>query len=153
MSGVLSWLEGSTLAAWTRESPSIWAYPTILTLHTVGLSIVVGANAVIDLRLLGFGRQIPLPPLTLLFPLIWAAFAINAASGVLLFIADASIKSSQPIFYVKLACIALALWHTVIARRLLASADIVPAAGIRVGSLSLMFWAGAIIAGRLMAYL
>jgi hypothetical protein len=153
MPGVLSWLEGSALAAWTRESPSIWAYPTVLTLHTVGLSIAVGANAVIDLRLLGLAPRIPRESLSVLFPLIWSAFAINAASGVLLFIADATIKSSQPVFYVKLTLIGLALWHTVVARRIIGS----PAGGddsaARVAGLSLIFWTGAIVAGRLMAYL
>ena len=42
VTGVTAWLEGSALGVWTRESPSIWAYPTILTLHTVGLGVLVG---------------------------------------------------------------------------------------------------------------
>ena len=54
MTDLFASIEGSTLAAWVRESPSIWAYATILTLHTVGLAIVVGANVVVDLRLLGW---------------------------------------------------------------------------------------------------
>jgi hypothetical protein len=154
MAEVLSWLEGSTLAAWTRESPSLWAYPTVLTLHTVGLSIVVGANAVIDLRLLGFAPRIPRQSLAFLFPVIWSAFAINAASGVLLFIADATTKSAQPVFYVKLACIGVALWMTVLARRLTGGRDPgAPASGTLIAALSLIFWSGAIVAGRLMAYL
>ena len=81
---VLAWLEGTALATWTRESPSIWAYPTILTLHTVGLGIVVGASAVIDFRLLGFAPRISLPSLSPLFRMIVWAFLLNAATGVLL---------------------------------------------------------------------
>ena len=50
MTDIFASIEGSGLAAWTRESPSIWAYPTILTLHTFGLAIVVGANVVFLLR-------------------------------------------------------------------------------------------------------
>ena len=42
MTDLLASIEGSALAVWTRESTSIWAYPTILTLHTFGLAIVVG---------------------------------------------------------------------------------------------------------------
>ena len=41
------WLENSAIGVWTRESPSIWAYPTVLTLHTIGLGMLVGANAII----------------------------------------------------------------------------------------------------------
>ena len=57
---ILTSLEHSGVATWIRESPSIWGYPTILTLHTVGLAVLVGANWALDLRLLGVARQIPL---------------------------------------------------------------------------------------------
>ena len=69
MTDLLASIEGSALAAWTRESPSIWAYPTILTLHTVGLAIVVGASVVIDVRLLGLSPRIPVGVLRSLTPL------------------------------------------------------------------------------------
>jgi hypothetical protein len=159
-----AWLEGTALATWTRESPSIWAYPTILTLHTVGLGIVVGASAVIDLRLLGFGRRIPAAALAPLFGMIGWAFALNAATGVLLFMADATAKSKQMVFFVKLALIGLALWDTLAQRRLLvgdpARPSPEPASGglaapylRRLAIASLVLWTGAITAGRLMAYL
>ena len=45
MTDLFTSIEGTALAAWVRESPSIWAYATILTLHTVGLAIVVGIAA------------------------------------------------------------------------------------------------------------
>jgi hypothetical protein len=118
-----AWLEGTALATWTRESPSIWAYPTILTLHTAGLAIVVGASLVIDLRLLGFGRRIPAVALAPLFTILGWAFALNAATGVMLFMADATAKSRQIVFFVKLALIALALWDTVAQRRALTQCD------------------------------
>jgi hypothetical protein len=145
-------IEGSTLAAWVRESPSIWAYATILTLHTVGLAIVVGANVVVDLRLLGWATGIPTESLRTLFPIMWAGFAINFASGLLLFMADATTKSGQRVFWVKLACITLALLVArSIAKRL---HDSTGAAQLQtLAWLSLLFWTGAIVAGRLMAYL
>jgi len=171
-----AWLEATALATWTRESPSIWAYPTILTLHTAGLGIVVGASAVIDLRLLGFGRRIPLAVLSPLFTIIGWAFALNAATGVILFMADATAKSKQVVFFVKLALIAFALVDTVALRRAMSRPDPLrdpapssldpthsswdPAsAGLRASTLrglaiaSLILWTGAITAGRLMAYL
>src|SRR3954471_15794419 len=98
-----AWLEGTVLATWVRQSPSLWAYPTVLTLHTVGLGIVVGASVIIDLRLLGWAPRIRLGTLAPLFRLIAWGFVINALTGVLLFIADATTKSRQTVFYVKLA--------------------------------------------------
>ena len=164
MTDLFTTIEGSTLAAWVRESPSIWAYATILTLHTVGLAIVVGANVVVDLRLLGWAPAIPVTALRALFPIMWSGFAINFATGVLLFIADATTKSGQRVFYVKLTCIALAL---IVARTI--SKRVGPANLLRQGyggqeaghignlralaTVSLLLWTGAIVAGRLMAYL
>jgi alkylation response protein AidB-like acyl-CoA dehydrogenase len=57
------WLESTALSTWVRESGSLWAYPMVLTAHTVGMSLLVGANAVIDLRLLGVAPRVPLGPL------------------------------------------------------------------------------------------
>ena len=152
------WLQDSAVAVWTRESPSIWAYPTVLMLHTVGLGVLVGANAVIDFRLLGFARRLPIAALVPLYRFMWAGFALNAVTGALLFASDAGAKSRQPVFYVKLALIALALAVTAMIRRFVdgkaATADTgSPPPARRLASLSLLLWAGAITAGRLMAYL
>ena len=117
MDQMMVWLEGTALGVWTRESGSIWSYPTILTLHTVGLGVVVGASAVVDFRLLGFAPRIPIPSLTPLFRFIWWAFALNAATGIVLFVSEATDKSRQPVFYIKLGLIALALWNTALVRR------------------------------------
>ena len=94
MSDLLAQMEASGLGTWVRESPSIWAYPTILTLHSIGLGIVVGASMIIDLRLIGRARALEMADLSALFPVIWWAFAVNALTGVLLFIADATRKSA-----------------------------------------------------------
>jgi hypothetical protein len=153
------WLEGSALGVWTRESPSIWAYPTVLTLHTVGLGVLVGANAIIDFRLLGFAPRLPLPSLSPLYRFMWAGFAINAVTGVMLFVGNATTKARQPVFYIKLALIALALVITAAIRPAVergpaqSAADPAPARTTRLAVVSLLVWTGAIAAGRLMAYL
>lgn len=152
MADLLVWIEGTSLATWTRESPSIWAYPTILTLHTVGLGIVVGMSTVVDLRLLGYGRRIPLDAIVGLFRMIAWAFALNAVTGVLLFMSDATTKGRQPVLYIKLSLIALALWNTVIARRIVGEQDGESSRNRLVAVTSLVLWAAAITAGRLMAY-
>lgn len=158
MTELFTSIEGSALATWTRESPSIWAYPTILTLHTFGLAIVVGANAVVDLRLLGGAPRIPISSLPALFPIMWWGLALNFMTGLLLFMADATTKSGQRVFYVKLALITLAL---LVARSVSkglrqqgdATGSPVATNLRRLAMLSLLLWAGAIVAGRLMAYL
>ena len=154
------WLENSGVGVWTRESPSIWAYPTVLTLHTVGLGMLAGANAIIDLRLLGFAPRINLPSLAPLYRFMWAGLAINAITGVLLFVANATTKSTQPVFYLKLALIAAALVVTAAIRKAVArersSAHDSTASVMslpRLAVVSLVLWTGAIAAGRLMAYL
>src|SRR5262249_49675897 len=57
---VLEWLESTKLAVWLAESGSVWAFPTVLTLHTAGMAVLVGASWMLDLRLLGFSRRVPL---------------------------------------------------------------------------------------------
>jgi hypothetical protein len=159
MPGLMAWIEATAIATWVRESPSLWAYPTVLTLHTVGLAVVVGASTVINLRLLGFARRISLDSLAPLFPLIAYAFVLNAVTGLLLFMADATTKSKQPVFYVKLVLIFAALWCTLAARRIVLGArpsDALqpgPSRASRLALFTLVLWAGAITAGRLMAYL
>jgi len=154
-----TWLQGSAVGVWTRESPSIWAYPTVLTLHTVGLGVLVGANAVIDFRLLGFAPRLPIPSLAPLYRFMWAGFVINAVTGAMLFASDATTKARQPVFYIKLTLIALALVVTAVIRKTLergpALREVDPGPGPcrRLAALSLVLWAGAVTAGRLMAYL
>ena len=152
------YLEQTGFAAWIRESDSIWAYPTILFLHTIGLGIVVGINSAIDLRILGLASRLPLQPLESLFPLMWTGFWINAASGTLLLIADASTKLANPVFYIKMGFIALAIIDVFLIRKRVFRDPLIdkrPATvnGKILAAVSLSLWVGAITAGRLMAYL
>lgn len=153
-------MEASGLGTWVRESPSIWAYPTILTLHSIGLGVVVGASVIIDLQLLGRARSLKATDLSGLFPVIWWGFVVNFLTGVLLFVADATRKAAQPVFYVKLACIAVALLVMLRSRTLIREGagsgplhDRAMAPHKTLAVLSLVLWLGAITAGRLMAYL
>ena len=157
MTDLLASIEGSALATWTRESPSIWAYPTILTLHTFGLAIVVGANAVVDFGLLGFAPRIPIPSLRQLFPIMWWAFALNFATGVLLFMADATTKAGQWVFYVKLGLIvaraARCRGRYRGGSRQHDGGRVAAREPSRPGVAVTVAWTGAIVAGRLLAYL
>lgn len=150
-------LEQSGFATWVREGGSIWSYPAILFAHTLGLGTLAGLNAAIDLRLLGFAPQIPVAPLKRLYPVMWTAFGITAASGLVLLITDASAKLASPVFYVKMVFVALALVNLQMlkSQAFRESPGAPPAlAGVRVLAVtSLLLWIGATTAGRLMAYL
>src|SRR5688572_28594722 len=113
----LTWLEGTRFAMWLVQSDTIWAYPTVLTLHTVGLAMLVGASAAVDLRLLGFGRKLPVSALINSFPIMWTGFWINAISGVMLFAGDATTKGTTTIFQVKLGLIALGVINIFLIKR------------------------------------
>ena len=78
MTAFLTALENSGLSTWLRESNSIWAYPTVLTLHTIGLALLVGANAALDLRVLGVGKAIAVSDQRPLFRGMWIGVWVNA---------------------------------------------------------------------------
>src|SRR5262249_2499838 len=103
-------LEQSGLSKWLRESPSFFGFYFILAMHTIGLSLVVGPHTVIDLRLLGVARDIPLPPLKRLFSLMWVGLALNATSGVLLVLAYPVKTVTNLDFYIKLSLVGLGIW-------------------------------------------
>jgi hypothetical protein len=138
-------------------SASIWAYPTVLTLHTVGMAMLVGASIVVHLRVWQVGAAIPLPRLRGLYPIIWVGFAINLLSGLVLFVTEAADRVVDPVFYVKLASIGVALWLGVLVKRRAIDVGDRPSLATRpvrsLSAASLGLWTAAIVAGRLMAYL
>ena len=159
MMQLLAALENTSFSIWVRESSSLWAYPTILFMHTVGLGFLVGLNAAIDLRILGFARRMPLAPMERFFKIMWTAFWVNAVSGTMLLVADATTKLTNTVFYIKLGFIALAVTNMILIRRRIfrdpaIDVDMRPLdrSARALAVTSLVFWGGAITAGRLMAY-
>jgi hypothetical protein len=154
----LVWLSRTAPAVWARESDSIWAYPTILFLHTLGLSLLVGFATAIDFRVLGFSTGVPLRSLRRFFRIVWTGFWINAVSGTMLLIMTPA-KLANPTFDIKLLCIALGVATTVWIRREVFAPGSVPVAaeasskGRALAAASLFLWSGAIVAGRLTAYI
>ena len=105
----LTWLEQTDLSRWVTESPSLFAYPSILFLHTAGLAFLVGPSIAISARILGFPAGLPIWPMEKFYPVMWWGFWINFVSGVVLLIADATTKLTNWDFYVKLAFIGIAV--------------------------------------------
>jgi hypothetical protein len=154
---VFAWIEASSLSTWIREADTIFAFQGILVLHALGMGFLAGGNAAIDLRILGVARRVPLASMTGFFPLLWISFAASLVSGVLLLIAYPTKALTNPLFYVKLGAIALAIGlMPVIRKRMLGEAsgtqESLPARGRRLAILSLLLWITVIGAGRLLAY-
>ena len=156
MSQLFTSLESTSFAIWLRESNTIWAYPTVLTLHTVGLALLVGASMALDLRLLGFAQRIPVATLSKSFRVMWFGFWLNLTTGVMLFTADASTKGATRLFAFKLALVTAGVASVLLIERVVFRGDPErastrwPARALAVTSL--VVWIAAITAGRFMAY-
>ncbi|MSO84059.1 MAG: hypothetical protein EXQ53_12325 [Acidobacteria bacterium] len=151
-----NWIERTDLSVWIRED-SLWAFPIVLILHTVGLVFLVGANVALDARVLGVARGVPLPAMLPFFRAMWLGFWVNAASGVLLLAAYPTKALTNPVFYVKLALIAVGLVHARwIHRQILdnpAFGETPSPAAVKVlSAAALACWLAAVTAGRLLAY-
>jgi len=151
-------LEASGFAEWVRESESIFAYAGVLLLHTIGMGIVVGINAVIDLRVLGVAPRIQIRSLRPFLPVLWVGFWINAVTGAVLLVIHASKFTAMPDFYLKLAFIALALINLQLLKvEIFDRGDsdhaVASTRAKALGATSIVLWLAAITAGRLLAYL
>lgn len=151
-------IESSAYATWVRESPSFFAYTTILSLHAMGLAIIVGLNTVVALRLLGFLPGLAVAPLRKLFPWMYVGFTINAFSGFSLLAANLENDLNNWVFLAKLVFIALAMVNLELTRMrvfdrpgLMQSAELPRQARVFAWT-SMILWGLAMVSGRLTAY-
>ena len=151
-------IEESPISTWIRDSPSPFAYWLILTIHAIGMGVLVGASTVLDLRLLGVAPDLPIAPLRRLYPIMWVGFWIQVASGVLLVIAFPTKALTNPVFYIKLGLIGLAMVMMLMLKKCIfnnSSLDDdegVMRKGRILAAWSLVCWAAAMTAGRFLAY-
>ena len=150
-------IEESGISSWIRDSPSIFAYWFILSCHAIGMGLLVGASVVIDLRLLGVAKELPLSPLKSLYRIIWIGFWIQIVSGALLLIAYPTKALTNPDFYIKLTLIGIAFAvMQIIRKRVFTDATLSESQMMLKGKAlavwSLVLWTGAVTAGRLLAY-
>lgn len=148
-------LETSSFGIWARESP--WAYPTANLVHLLGLILLVGGIGVVDLRLAGLFRAIPLQPLSrALLPVALLGLALLAASGPVMFAADAHALADSEVFRWKLTLIALALVNAVAFRLhwsgTLAYGDRISPIGRAMAVTSIALWLSVAALGRMIAY-
>lgn len=156
--GLFEWLEETSVALWVGES--LWAYPFMLSLHVVGLAILVGVFVMLDLRLLGSFKAIRIDSFLPVVKFAWVGFLVNAISGAFLFTSQATFFVTSTPFLLKISMIFVgAILAAVIQSRLrearaAADGEWVISGGTKVvAALSLAMWMGAIVTGRLIAYL
>ena len=154
----LVWLEATNYANWIRVSTV--GYPLMITLHAAGLAVMVGLSFALDLRLLGQFRGMPYSSLYKLMKVAWIGFLINTFSGGSLFMSQAASNYAHntqfflKMFFVIVAAI-LVYWTQVIVKRQSTSwGTALPPLGTRIlATATIAAWSGAIVSGRLIAYL
>ncbi|MBA3507852.1 MAG: hypothetical protein H0T80_19020 [Betaproteobacteria bacterium] len=152
-------IEGTAVGVALRDS--LWLYPAVQTFHLLGIALLFGSIAVVDLRLLGVSRTLPLRGLERhVLPWTGVGMGLAALSGALLFTAQATEYLAKPIFVIKLALIAAAGCNAVAFHLLCEDMGSRPRQDPRhhrrarmAGALSLILWIGVITCGRLLAYL
>ena len=160
--GALGAMEGSGLGQAMRQW--LWLYPSVETIHIVGIGLLFGSIAVLDLRLLGFSRSIPVKKLAAhVLPWTIGSFALIVPSGLLMFTAHATEFIDSEVFILKMLLILAGfvnagVFHTTVFR----SADVwdseemrklPPPPSVRASAaISLLIWMSVIACGRLLAY-
>lgn len=154
--GVASWLEATGLVAWARGAR--WAYPVANVLHVLGLAMFLGAIGIIDLRMAGLWRRLPLAGLSqALLPVGLLGLLVLIASGTVLFAADGPALATSTPFQLKLLAIVLAIANAVWfraswQRRMGAGQRVLPGRARLIALLSLMLWVCVAVLGRMIAY-
>ena len=151
-------LEASGVAHWMREAR--WAYPAVETVHIIGLALLFGTIVIVDLRLLGFGRNVSAVAVTRnVLPWTLAGFGVAAVTGSLMFTAHAADFATLPIFLLKMTLIVLgginAAWLHVGALKNAGQWEVATRPPRRVraaAAVSLLLWMCVIACGRLLAY-
>ena len=135
----------------------MWAMPTVLTLHTTGMAVLVGASWVLDLRLLGVSRNVPLSAFRWVFRAVTVGLIVNLATGVLLFAQRATTLGTAIPFLIKMCLVVASVATLVPLRSLVLRSDAeqreVSGSARLLAIASILAWSGAITAGRLLAYL
>lgn len=157
---LIALLENSAYAEFVRSSPSFFAYTWILSLHAMGLALIVGVNTLVALRLLGFVPELPLSAVRKMFPWMYAGFVVNALSGGSLLIANFSELTAKAMFLTKLVFVLLAMINIELTRTQVFDRPAVmalPAPQLAAHAwpfaiASIVLWALATITGRLTAY-
>jgi hypothetical protein len=156
----LTWIQASALGHFMRDSGA-WTYAIVNLAHILGIATLFGSVLMLDLRMMGAWRRIPLPAIAAAAsPLAAAGFGTAVVSGLGLLSANATDYAGNPFLAIKFPAIAIGLLNAVIARRSAAwrasgSRELTASERRRLaimGGTSLACWLAAIGAGRMIGY-
>jgi hypothetical protein len=156
--GFLSWLEGTAYSQWIVAGLLGW--PLMLSMHAIGLAAIVGIMFAINLRMLGLFKPIPYTGLGALLRFGWVGIAVNAFSGLSLFMAQATFYVTSVPFLFKITFVILGIANLHVTQRVLRQeaeswqeTGVISRTGTLLAASSIAFWTLAVVFGRLIAYL
>jgi uncharacterized membrane protein len=136
-----------------------WVWPTMETMHFVGLSALFGGLALADLRLIGYMKNIPYKALSKIIPLAVTGFIVNTITGVLFFIGNPHRYYPNIGFRFKMLCILLAGLNLLLYQIAVkpkadtwGPGDKTTLLAKFVGVASILLWIGVITGGRLIPF-
>jgi hypothetical protein len=136
-------IQQAPVSIWMREDP--YAYFVALAFHAIGMALLVGGGIAFCLRALGIGGEAVLHRFRGFFPVMWLGAGLAVASGILLLCAYPAKALTNPVFAVKIACLAGAAWLVgVLARR--------PSANRAIAAVALSLWLAGVAAGKLLLH-
>ena len=151
------WVDATRLSAFMGDST--WAWQAAESLHFVGLSFLIGAVGLFDLRMMGFAKAVPVAALHRLIPWGVLGYAINVITGISFFSGAPDQYMYNPAFQFKilfmmLAGINILVFYSAVHGKvaLLGAGDDAPPAARIIGGVSLVLWIGVIICGRLLTF-
>lgn len=159
MPSLLGWLQESALATTIRDS--LLLFPLLESAHVIGLALVFGTIVIVDLRLLGLAStERPVSRVvadTLVWT--WTGFALTVATGLLMFVTNATGYFENTYFRAKIVLLALAglnaavfqfaVWPT---RERWQRGPQAPPLGRAVAVASVVLWLAVIVAGRMIGF-
>jgi hypothetical protein len=138
-----------------------WTYAIVNLAHVLGLSTLFGSILVLDLRLIGVGRRVPLAAVSsAVVPIAATGFVVAATTGAGLLATKATEYVGNPFLLIKFPAIALGVINAVFVRgtsawrahQLRDLTDPEKRQLAVLGGVSLLCWLTAITAGRMIAY-
>lgn len=147
----LFWLEDSRLGLFVSSTE--WGYPVVLSLHALGMGVLVGISLMLGLRALGFGGTVPFTAMAPYWRIAKAGFVVNLLSGTALFLGSASELFFNWAFRIKLLLVFIGLFLTwQLVRRCMNSPESDLSEHRLLAAASVVTWLCALIAGRLIGY-
>lgn len=153
---MLAGLENSGFSEWVKAS---WGAPALLSVHLIGMALVIAVVAIVHLRLLGIFDAIPYTSLGRLFPALWAGLVLELVSGAALWVAKAAQYTVDVAFLVKTVLVVAGFVLALVLDRAVRRDANAWAAGtvapqrLELVLPSLLLWCAVIVFGRLTAFL